>query len=108
MSPKLKRAFDSYGLQRVPDEISYRCGCRICLNAFPNTDTLWTQESLREPTDPKAYSSWLNNLAASCYCTTHAESHVVGLPPQQFFLSKDGRTKYLISRNFPEDEVDAG
>ena len=23
--------------------------------------------------------------------------------PQQHFLSKDGKTKYLVSRNFPED-----
>jgi hypothetical protein len=27
------------------------------------------------------------------------------ITPQQHFLSKDGKTKYLVSRNFPEDEL---
>jgi hypothetical protein len=95
-----RRKFAEHGLQQVPDFIRRDCACQICGDDFPNRGALWTQESLREPDSPRLYHAWVDKIRRNSYCTTHAESHVVG---QQYFLSKDGRTKYVVSRNFPED-----
>jgi hypothetical protein len=45
-----------------------------------------------------------DKLYARCPLERRPENRITD-KPQQHFLSKDGKTKYLVSRNFPEDEL---
>ena len=79
MNAWLRHEFECHGLQKVPDFMRRECACQICGDNFPNTGSLWTQETLREPTDAKGYRAWFERIRLNSYCTFHAGKYVAGL-----------------------------
>lgn len=61
-----------HGFQQVPAHVRRECECRACAGQFPNKGRLWTLETLREPTEERAYRKWLHRLRTNSYCTFHA------------------------------------
>lgn len=64
------------GFQEIPKHLYNECECVDCRGQFPKLGKLWTNESLNEPTNTKAYDNWVEKIRMNTYCTFHAKKRL--------------------------------